>query len=101
MEHEKKSKERDIASRRKPDERIFFIVKSSIMGCFGSVAFLLTILILGSINFWQAFFIGLLLFFVPFIIGRFFEKQINWLALKVAEALNKFPRMKKKVVKYI
>jgi len=90
-----------MVNRDDPDERIFFIIKYWILGLFESLVFLLIVFILGSITFWQAIYIGLLLFVLPFIIGRYFEKEIDWAALKATKGLNRHPRAKKMIVKYM
>jgi hypothetical protein len=101
MEPERKARGKDMVSRDAPDERIFFIVKYLILGCFESLFFLLTVLYLGSINIWQAVYIGLLLFFTPFIIGRYFEREIDWIALRVTNRLNRHPKIKRIIVRYM
>lgn len=90
-----------MAGRDDPDERIFFIIKYWILGCFESLFFLLIILALGSINFWQAIYISLVLLFLPFAIGRYFEEEIDWAALRATKGLNRHPRLKRMLVKYM
>jgi hypothetical protein len=90
-----------MSRRGDPDEKIFYIVKSLLLGCFGSLAFLSIVFILGSIEFMQAVYLGIMLFVLPYIIGRHFEKQIDSTALHVTKWLDKHPRLKGIIVRYM
>lgn len=84
-----------------PDKRIFFVVKYWIMINLQTVIFSIVIFCLGTINFLQAVVVGLTMLFITFLIGRHFDTSICKVALKVTNGLERFPTVKRAIIKYM
>lgn len=84
------------------NERVFFIIKYLLMGSLETFIFLIVVFFMGSVDFWQAFLIGLLnLTGLTLVISRRIEKPIDRLSFIVVRVLNRFPRVKRVIVKYL
>jgi len=59
------------------EDKLYFIIKSWLMGQIGGIILYIAILILGSINFVQAIIVGIFGFIISLMISRYFEKYIN------------------------
>jgi hypothetical protein len=57
-------------------QRLYFIVRSSIMGVIGTAITLAVVTLLGTINVYEALALGVLVFAVSLIISRFFDTQV-------------------------
>ncbi len=84
-------------SKRGTEDRLFFITKSWLMGQIAGVVFLVVVLILGSINFWQAFFLNAFLFVFSLVVARLFERKIDRTVLWIDRRLDGFPRLKRMI----
>ena len=81
-------------------ERLFFIVKSWLMGQISAVIFLGSVLILGLINFIQSVIIGFIAYTSSLIILRFFDKQINLVVKKILNFLDRHKKIKEFILKH-
>jgi hypothetical protein len=84
---------------RKAKERLYFIIRSYIMGVVGGVVFPLMALILGSINFIQAIFLGFFSFLASLAISRYFESPIERITKKTLVWLNRHQKIRKFIMK--
>ncbi len=84
----------------KDEERLYFIIRSYIMGIIGGMILPVATLILGSINFIQIVILSLFVFIVSLVISRCFEKYIDKIAMKILRYLNKYYKIKKFILKY-
>lgn len=85
---------------RNPEERLYFIARSCLMGLIGGLIFPTAALILGSINFIQTIIIGFFVLVVALIISRLFEKYIDKATRKILKYLNKYKKFKAFILKY-
>jgi len=81
-------------------ERLYFIVKSWLMGQISAVIFLGSVLILGVINFIQSVIIGFIAYTSSLIILRFFDKQINLVVKKILNFLDRHKKIKEFILKH-
>jgi hypothetical protein len=69
-------------------ERLYFIVRSFLMGRLGSIIFFSVVLFLGTIDFYGALFIDMFLFVFTLVITRLFDVQIvkatKWIIARLA-----------------
>jgi hypothetical protein len=83
------------------ENRLYFIIRSWLMGQIGSVLFLTAVWILGSINFVQTVVLGTFVFVASLAISRLFESTIEKIVRKTINFLNKHTRIKKFILKYL
>jgi hypothetical protein len=67
-------------------QRLYFVIRSSIMGFIGAVITLAVVTLLGTINVYQTLTLGILIFALSLIISRFFDTQV----MKVTKAIVAF-----------
>jgi len=82
------------------EERLYFIVRSYIMGCVGGVLFPLIVFFIGRINWIQTVIIGGFVYIASLAISRAFDNQINTVTEKVLKYLNKYKKIKNFILKY-
>jgi len=82
------------------ENRLYFIVRSWIMGQIGAIIFLIIVWYLVTINFIQSLILGAFVFTLSLLISRFFEPEINKGTKKILKYLNKHPKLKKFILKY-
>jgi hypothetical protein len=82
------------------EERLYFIVRSYIMGCVGGVLFPLIVFFIGRINWIQTVIIGGFVYIISLAISRAFDNQINIVTEKVLKYLNKYKKIKNFILKY-
>lgn len=82
-------------------ERLYFIVKSYLMGQFSSVIFLIAVLFLGVINFIQSVIIGTIAYVSSLAVLRFFDKKVDWTVRKILKILDRHEKFKKFILKYL
>ncbi len=81
-------------------QRLYFIIRSIIMGLVsGSITFLV-ILVFGSINFGLEIILGVFLFVLSLAVSRLFDVQIVKVTKTVVEFLNEHKRLRDFVLKY-
>lgn len=81
-------------------DRLYFIVRSFIMGQIASVIVFLFILRLGSMNFIQAIPIGTIAFIAPLIISRYFNNQVVRIVDFILKHLDRHKKLKRVILKY-
>ncbi len=88
--------------RKKPSEdKLYFIVKSWLVGQIGAIILYLVVLILGSIDFIQTIIVGFVGFIFSLITSRYFEKYINNITKKIMRFLDTHKRVEKFIIKYL
>jgi len=75
------------------EDKLYFIIKSWLMGQIGGIILYIAILILGSINFVQAIIVGIFGFIISLMISRYFEKYINIITKKIMRFLNRHKKI--------
>jgi hypothetical protein len=68
-------------------QRLYFIIRSSIMGLIGSIVTFLFIWSLGTINAVTSYIFGLLVFALSLVITRFFDVQLTQATKKIVELM--------------
>ncbi|MFH8086774.1 MAG: hypothetical protein QW609_03070 [Candidatus Aenigmatarchaeota archaeon] len=82
------------------EERLYFIVRSYLMGCIGGIIFPAIVFVLGRINWVQSIIIGTFVYIISLAISRVFERQIDNITKKILVRLNKHKRIKNFILKY-
>lgn len=82
------------------EERLYFIVRSYLMGCVGGIIFPLIVFLLGKINWVQSIIVGGFVYIASLAISRVFEKQIDKITQKILVHLNKHRKIKNFILKY-
>ena len=85
----------------KEENKLYFIIRSSIMSLTSAIIFLITVWYLVTINFIQTVFLGIFIFVLSLVISRLFELEINKGTNKILKYLNKHPRLKKLILNYL
>jgi len=80
-------------------ERLFFIVKSWLLG-HSAWIFLNFVLILGTINFVQSIIIGASTYIFSLAILRFCDNQINFVVRRILKFLNRHKKTKEFILKH-
>jgi len=81
------------------EDKLYFIIRSWLMGQIGGIILYIAILILGSINFVQAIIVGIFGFIISLMISRYFEKYINKMTKKIMKFLNRYNRIENFIIK--
>jgi hypothetical protein len=81
------------------ENKLYFIIRSWLMGQIGGIILYIAILIFGSINFVQAIIIGIFGFIISLMISSYFEKYINKMTKKIMKFLNKHKRIENFIIK--
>jgi len=68
-------------------QRLYFIIRSAIMGLVGTVITLLVVSFLGTINVYGAIILGMFVFVISLIITRLFDAQIVWATKSIVRRL--------------
>ena len=90
-----------MAIAKSSEDRLFFIIKTGIMGNMGGVLFLTIVFFKGTINFWETFVLGLFAFVFSLIVARYFESQINRISKWINHKINRRPMLRKFIEKYL
>jgi hypothetical protein len=89
-----------MTNQNKDENRLYFIIRSWLMGQIGSVLFLTTVWFLGSINFIQTIVLGTFAFVASLAISRLFDSTIEKIVRKTINFLDKHTRAKKFILRY-
>lgn len=84
----------------KDEGRLYFIIRSWLVGIFCSLIIYIFILIRGSINFIQAVIIGAIAFVVSLAVSRLFDKYIEKTVKKILKFLDRHTSIKSFILKY-
>ncbi|HTY75917.1 MAG TPA: hypothetical protein VMD05_10175 [Candidatus Nanoarchaeia archaeon] len=82
-------------------QRLYFIIRSLIMGILSAVIYLTAIIVLGSINFANGIVLGVFSFAFSLVVSRFFDKQIVRITKAVVTFLGKHQRLKDVVINHL
>jgi hypothetical protein len=82
-------------------QRLYFVIRSTIMGILSSIMYLVFILILGSINFFSGIALGIFSFAFSLVISRLFDKQIVRITKGIVTILGKHQRLRDLVINHL
>jgi hypothetical protein len=80
------------------EHRLYFIIRSWLMGYVGAAILFGTVSILGSINLIQTVLISTFAFFASLAVSRLFDKQIEKIVRKILKFLDRNQKIKNLVV---
>jgi ABC-type transport system involved in cytochrome bd biosynthesis fused ATPase/permease subunit len=80
-------------------QRLYFVVRSVLMSLISALIYFTVVLYFGTINAFQAAFIGVFVFVAALVVSRLFDKQIVKISKKIIQYLNKYKRIRKFVLK--
>jgi len=86
--------------KKEEEHRLYFILRSWLMGYVGAAILFITVFILGSINFIQTVILSTVAFVASLVISRLFDKQIARLVKKILKFLDKNQRIKCLIVNH-
>lgn len=75
-------------------QRLYFILRSILMGIVSAIITFSMIIYIGTINFIQAFSLGLFVFIFSLMFSRLFDNQIVSISTKVIRFLNKHDKLR-------
>lgn len=81
-------------------ERLYFIIRSLLMGIIGFVLTISSVSLLGTVNAIQTIFIGMIVFTASLFITRLFDLHITRLTKKIVMVLSKRRRLRDFIMKY-
>ena len=82
-------------------QRLYFVIRSIIMGILSSILYLVFIFALGSINFFSGIALGIFSFAFSLVISRLFDKQIVKITKGVVNILGKHQRLRDLVINHL
>jgi Flp pilus assembly protein TadB len=80
-------------------QRLYFVIRSTIMGLMSALITLVVVWYLGTIGVAQAGFLGIFVFAVSLVVSRLFDKQIVKLSKRIVNFLDKRRRLRAFVLK--
>ena len=80
-------------------QRLYFVLRSIVMGVISALITFSVIIYLVTINFIQSFFLGIFVFIFSLMLSRLFDNQIVSLSMKIIEFLEKHNRLKTVILK--
>jgi len=83
------------------ENRLYFVIRSWLMGYVGAAILFVTVFILGSINFIQTVIISTFSFFASLVVSRLLDKQIEKVVKKILKFLEKNQKIKNLVVDHL
>jgi hypothetical protein len=86
--------------RREEERRLYFIIRSWLMGYVGAAILFGACLILGSINFVQTVTLSTFAFFTSLVISRLLDKKIEFAVRKILNFLNRNQKIKNLIVNH-
>ena len=75
-------------------QRLYFIIRTSIMSLISALITLIVVLYLGTLNVTQAVLLGIILFIFALVASRLFDKQIIQTIKKIIHQLNKHKKLR-------
>ena len=75
-------------------QRLYFIIRSTIMSLISALITLIVVLYLGTLNVTQAVLLGIILFIFALVASRLFDKQIIQTIKKIIHQLNKHKKLR-------
>jgi len=80
-------------------QRLYFVLRSLFMGLISALITFSMILYLGTIDFFQAVFLGIFVFVFSLVFTRLFDEQIVSVSMKIISFLEKHSRLRSIVLK--
>jgi ABC-type transport system involved in cytochrome bd biosynthesis fused ATPase/permease subunit len=80
-------------------QRLYFVVRSVLMSLISALIYFTVVLYFGTIDAFQAAFLGFFVFVAALVVSRLFDKQIVKASKKIIQYLNKYDRVRKFVLK--
>ncbi len=80
-------------------QRLYFVVRATLMSLLGALITFLTVAYLGSIDVVQAVLLGMLIFVASLIVSRLFDRQIVAVSKRIISALSRHKRARAFVLK--
>ena len=80
-------------------QRLYFVIRSSIMSSISALIFFVAVLYLGTVDVVQAVFLGVFLFAASLVLSRLLDKQIIALSKRIVNYLNRHKRASEFVLK--
>ncbi|MBK5133098.1 hypothetical protein JJE00_01555 [Candidatus Bathyarchaeota archaeon] len=80
-------------------QRLYFVLRSIFMGLISALITFSAILYLGTINFIQAFFLGIFVFVFSLVFTRLFDEPIVSVSMKIIRFLEKHNRLRSIILK--
>jgi hypothetical protein len=90
----------EMINQNKDESRLYFIIRSWLMGLFGAVIFYISILFLGSINFIKSVIIGTIAFVFSLALSRLFDKNIEKISRKILRFLGRHTPIRNFILRY-
>jgi hypothetical protein len=82
-------------------QRLYFIIRSSIMGLIGAVITLSVVAFLGTINVYEVLALGVLSFALSLVISRFFDAQVMRVTKSIVKQLAKHEKIRDLVMDHV
>jgi len=80
-------------------QRLYFVVRSVLMSLISALIYFTVVLYFGTIDAFQAAFLGVFVFIVALVVSRLFDKQIVRASKKIIQYLNKYRKIRTFVLK--
>ena len=80
-------------------QRLYFVVRSVLMSLISALIYFTVVLYFGTIDAFQAAFLGVFVFIVSLVVSRLFDKQIVRASKKIIQYLNKYRKIRTFVLK--
>lgn len=77
------------------EKELYFIVRAIVLNGIAGLLFLTSVGILGTIDLIGAILVGFFIFIAALLISKLFEREIDWLVLKMLAKLERHKRLKK------
>jgi len=78
--------------------RLYFLIRSSLMALISGIIFLIAIVLLGTVNAPQAIAIGIFIYIVSLFISRFVDKPINKVTNLIIRYLDRHKKIKQAIL---
>ena len=82
-------------------QRLYFIIRTSIMSLISALITLIIVFYLGTINVTQAVLLGIIVFAIALATSRLFDKQIIQTTKKIIHQLNKHKKLRNFILKQL
>lgn len=82
-------------------QRLYFVIRSVLMGLVGALVTFAVIFYLGSINVVDAIILGVIVFVFSLLFSRLFDRQILSLCLKIIQYLDRHTRIRDAILSFI
>ena len=80
-------------------QRLYFVVRSVLMSLISALIYFVVVLYFGTIDAFQAAFLGFFVFIAALVVSRLFDKQIVTVSKKIISILNRYKKIRAFVLK--